>query len=466
MKIYNTLTRKEEEFVPIKKNEINMYVCGPTVYDLIHIGNARPIIIFDCFRRYLEYLGYKVNYVQNFTDVDDKIINRANKEGKDSKEISEKYIKEYYKDVENLNVKKPTFAPKVTEHIDVIIKLIEKILENKHGYVVDGNVYFSAASFKDYGKLSNMPIEELESGEDVNSKDLKKSKLDFALWKAAKENEPFWESPWGRGRPGWHIECSAMSQHYLGETLDIHCGGIDLIFPHHENEIAQSESATNKKFANYWMHNGHVKIDGKKMSKSLGNFFTVREICEKYGYEPLRFLIVSSYYKTPINFTKDSLNQSKACLQRMCNFKKNIDFLIEKAKEGDEKESLKKEIKKFEEDFFSALNKDFNTADAVSNLFMFIRFVNGVLKQEEDVSKAFLVDVKEKFLKFIEILGIVTDKSCYTIPEEVLIINEKRQKARKEKNFELADKLREEINSLGYIVEETRNGTKIYKKEK
>ena len=466
MKIYNTLTRKEEEFVPIKKNEVNMYVCGPTVYDFIHIGNARPIIIFDCFRRYLEYLGYKVNYVQNFTDIDDKIINRANEEGKDSKEISEKYIKEYYKDVEKLNVKRPTVAPKVTEHIDIIIKLIEKILENKHGYIVDGNVYFSAASFKDYGKLSNMPIDELESGEDVNSKDLKKNKLDFALWKAAKENEPFWESPWGKGRPGWHIECSAMSQHYLGETLDLHCGGIDLIFPHHENEIAQSEAATNKKFANYWMHNGHVKIDGKKMSKSLGNFLTVREIGEQYGYEPLRFLIVSSYYKTPINFTKDSLNQSKASLQRIHNFKENLDFLIVKSKNEEERKDLEKEIKKYEEEFFSALNKDFNTADAVSYLFMLIRFVNGILKREKDISKVFLISAKEKFLNFIEILGIVPDKNCYTIPEDVLKINEKRQKARKEKDFKLADELREKIVSLGYYVEETRNGTKIYKKEK
>ncbi len=469
MRIYNSLTKKLEEFVPINKDEVKIYVCGPTVYSLIHIGNARPIIIFDCFRRYLKYLGYSVKYVQNFTDIDDKIINRAKKEKLTTKELAEKYIKEYEKDVSNLNVEKPTISPKVTENINLIIKLIEKLIEKKYCYEVNGNVYFSVSSYEGYGKLSNMPLKELEKGKRVEISDLKKSALDFAVWKKAKEDEPSWQSPWGEGRPGWHIECSAMALHFLGQTIDLHCGGQDLIFPHHENEIAQSEAATGKIFSRFWMHNGHVKIDGSKMSKSSGNFLTVREIGEKYGYETLRFFILQAHYNMPINFTEESLKQSKLALKRIYNFKENLEFAIKNCKEEDEKKdeelnsSLQEKLKYYEKQFFNALDEDFNTALAISFVFELIRNFNTVLKEKRGVTRLNLSLAEKIFLKFMKILGIVEQKSYNNIPEKVLILFKNREDARKEKNFKLADELREEILKLGFQVEETRFGSKIKK---
>ncbi len=464
MKIYNSLTNKLEEFVPIKKKEVKIYVCGPTVYDYIHIGNGRPIIIFDCFRRYLEKKGYVVKYLQNFTDVDDKIINKAIEKKLNALEISNKYIKEYEKDAEKLNVKKPTLAPKVTENIDVIIRLISKIIEKKAAYVVDGNVYFDVESFKEYGKLSKMPIEELKKGVDVNLSEIKKNDLDFVLWKAAKEGEISWKSPWGEGRPGWHIECSAMAINFLGEEIDIHCGGKDLIFPHHENEIAQSEIATGKKFSNYWMHNGYIKIDGKKMSKSSGNFFTIRELGEKFGYDVVRFFVVQAHYRMPINFSHESLIQAKNALQRIYNFQSKIDFMLKNVKFDGVEKFLDETIKNYEKRFYDALDEDFNTAVAVSVLFEFIRWANRLLKENEDISSNSLKAINDLFLDFIDNLGILEKTNCYTIPEEILNIYEKREKARKEKDYKLADSLRNELEKMGYCVEETRNGSRIFPK--
>ena len=453
---------------PLDGRCFKIYVCGPTVYDYIHIGNARPIIIFDCFRQYLEHLGYKVKYVQNFTDVDDKIINRALKEGVSCSEISEKYIKEYEKDAESLGVKKPDVSPKVTENIELIINLIKKLIEKKYAYVSEGNVFFKTEKFKDYGKLSGIKLEELEEKEKGGISNLKENFLHFALWKAAKENEPFWQAPWGKGRPGWHIECSAMALKFLAETIDVHCGGQDLIFPHHENEIAQSEAATNKPFAKFWMHNGYIKIDGNKMSKSLGNFLTVREIGEKYGYDVLRFFIVQAHYKMPINFTKDSLKQSKVSLQRIYSFEENLNFLIENSSSFEQEPglNLEEELKNFKNSFFSALNEDFNTAIAVSVVFSYIRWVNVFLKKTPKLKKNWLILIKNTFLEFTKILGIVKNKNIEKIPEEVLKLQEKRDAARKEKNFTLADELRKEIEKLGYYVEETRIGSRIFLKDK
>lgn len=443
-----------------------MYVCGPTVYDKIHIGNARPIVIFDCFRKYLEHLGFVVKYVQNFTDIDDKIIKKANELKISPFELAEKYIKEYEKDAKLLGVFPPTVAPKVTKNIDLIIELIKSLVEKNYAYVSNGNVFFNALSFKDYGKLSNMPLKELEKGEMVLNSNFKKNPLDFVLWKSFKKGEPFWSSPWGNGRPGWHIECSALALNFLGETIDIHCGGQDLIFPHHENEIAQSEAKTNKKFSNYWMHNGHVKINGRKMSKSLGNFLTVREIGEKHGYDVLRFFIVSSHYKMPINFTKSSLSQSSASLKRMQTFKNNLNFFLNNLKEQEQKNAnLNKTLKEFEEEFFSALNEDFNTALAVSVIFKLIKWGNVFLKSQQNLNKADIFLIKNLFLKLTKILGILKETDC-NISKEVIFLKEQRDKARKEKNFVLADELRKKIEDLGYYVEETRFGSRIFKKQK
>ncbi len=468
MKIYNTLTKSLEEFIPSKDKIIKIYVCGPTVYDYIHIGNARPIVIFDCFRQYLKYLGYKVKYVQNFTDVDDKIINRALKEGVRCSDISEKYIKEYEKDASNLGVQKPDVAPKVTQNIELIVCLIKKLIDKNYAYVSEGNVFFKTEVFKEYGKLSGIKLDELEKKEKDYISDLKENFLHFALWKAAKKNEPFWQAPWGKGRPGWHIECSAMALNFLAETIDFHCGGQDLIFPHHENEIAQSEAATNKPFAKVWMHNGYIKIDGNKMSKSLGNFLTVREIGEKYGYDVLRFFIVQAHYKMPINFTKDSLQQSKVSLQRIYSFEENLNFLIENSKnfEQDPNLNLKDELNGFKNRFFNALDEDFNTAIAVSVIFSYIRWANIFLKQNENLRKNWLILIKETFLEFTKILGIVRNKVSQTIPKEVLKLQEQRNVARREKDFVLADELRRKIESLGYCVEETRFGSRIFLKDK
>ncbi len=464
MKIYNTLTRQKEEFKPINEGKVGIYVCGPTVYNYIHIGNARPICVFDVLRRFLKYIGYDVKFVQNFTDVDDKIIKRANEEGVEASEISEKYIKEYLTDLRGLNALEADISPKVTESMDIIIDLIKILVDKEYAYEVNGDVYFRTRKFKGYGKLINQSIDDLMSGARIDVNDIKEDPLDFALWKAAKEGEPFWESPWGKGRPGWHIECSAMSKHYIGKTIDIHGGGVDLIFPHHENEIAQSEAATDEPLANYWMHNGHINIDNKKMSKSAGNFFTTRDVAEKYGYEAIRYLMIQAHYRSPINYSIDLLEACKASLERLYNCRNSIDRVIVTAPDG----SLSDEVKEFLDNrktqFIDALSDDLNTADALSAVFELVREINTLVsggKANKDELKA----CGDIFDELTDVLGI-----CYNrdkdeaIPEEVQNLALQRQEARKAKDFAKADALRDKISELGYIIEETRQGTTIKKK--
>ncbi len=463
MKIYNTMSRKIEELVPMEENHVRIYACGPTVYNYIHIGNARPICAFDVLRRYLKYKGYKVTYVQNFTDVDDKIIRRANEEGVSPSKISEKYINEYKKDAHGLNVMDADIQPKVTENIDIIIGIVKKLVESGHAYEKNGDVYFRTRSFPEYGKLSGQPIEELRAGARIDVNDIKEDPLDFAVWKGAKPGEPYWDSPWGQGRPGWHIECSAMSSRYLGETLDIHCGGQDLIFPHHENEIAQSESASGKLFSNYWMHNGYINIDNKKMSKSLGNFFTVREVAQKYGYEVIRYMMVQAHYRSPINYCKELLDACKASLERLYTCRDTIDRAAAAAKSGDVKDEAKELFAKRRSQFEAAMDEDLNTADAVTALFELARDLNK-MSTDSTVSKEQLLMGAELFDTMTEILGILYNrKKADDVPAEIKSLAEKRAAARKAKDFALADKLRDEIAALGWQVKETRQGTEITK---
>ncbi len=463
MKIYNTMSRKTEELVPMEDNHVRIYACGPTVYNYIHIGNARPICAFDVLRRYLKYKGCKVTYVQNFTDVDDKIIRRANEEGVDSLEISEKYIEEYKKDAHGLNVMDADVHPKVTESMDLIIDIVKKLVESGHAYECQGDVYFRTRSFETYGKLSGQPIEELQSGARIDVNDIKDDPLDFAVWKSAKPGEPYWESPWGKGRPGWHIECSAMSSHYLGETLDIHCGGQDLIFPHHENEIAQSEAANGKTFANYWMHNGYINIDNKKMSKSLGNFFTVREVAEKYGYEVIRYMMVQAHYRSPINYCKELLDACKASLERLYTCRDTLDRAIAAAQNGTVTEEAKNIFNSRRAQFEAAMDEDLNTADAVTALFELARDLNK-MSADNTVSKEQLIEGTKLFDVMTEVLGILYNrKAADEIPAEVKELAEKRAAARKAKDFAEADRLRDEIAALGWQIKETRQGTEITK---
>lgn len=464
MKVYNTLTRQKEEFKTIHPNEVDMYACGPTVYNYIHIGNARPIIVFDCLRSYFEFRGYKVKFVQNFTDVDDKIIKKANEEGVEASEISEKYIKEYEKDAKGLNVRPATIHPKVTQSMDMIIDIVKHLVENGYAYESQGDVYFRTTKFKDYGKLSHMPLEDLEAGNRVEVSDIKEDPMDFAVWKSAKPGEPAWDSPWGKGRPGWHIECSAMATNYLGKTIDLHCGGQDLIFPHHENEIAQSECATGAVFANYWMHNGYINVDNRKMSKSLGNFFTVREVAEKFGYEPIRYMMLQAHYRSPINYNVEVIEQCKASLERMYHFKKNIAFALSKAEEGAFADGQKEAILARKQQFIDAMEDDFNTADAISAVFELIRDVNPLISGETLGSKQHIAFAKQIFDELIGVLGLLYNDKEEEIPAEVTALVEQRAAARKEKNFKLADELRGQIAALGYAIEETRQGTKLIKK--
>ena len=465
MKIYNTLSRKIEEFHPINSEEVTMYSCGPTVYNYIHIGNARPIIIFDCFRKYLEYRGYKVKFVQNFTDIDDKIIKKANEENQTAEIIAKKYIEEYEKDAAGLGVSPPTIAPKVTKSIDIILKMVEKLISSGHACEAGGDVYFKTESFKKYGELSNIQIENLLVGQRIEINSLKKSPLDFALWKASKPGEPYWKSPWGNGRPGWHIECSAMAVNYLGKTIDIHCGGQDLIFPHHENEIAQSECSTNAKFANYWMHNGYINIDNEKMSKSKGNFLTVREIAEKHGYSPIRYMMLQAHYKTPINYSDEMIDQCKASLNRILTFKENLGFSISRSNSGTISKKDEQTIKKYRDDFIRVMDNDFNTADGISIIFEFIRDMNKYVSGSRPTSREHLQLIKDLFEELTNILGIAQKCNLNPqIPEKVLDLFEKRKIARKNKDFQTADQLREEIENLGFLVEETRQGSRILPK--
>ncbi len=457
MKIYNTLTRQKEELKTVKPNTVKIYVCGPTVYNYIHVGNARPICVFDTLRRYLEYKGYNVEYVQNFTDVDDKIIKRANEENVSYSEIPERYIKEFLIDTKGLNVKAPTYAPKVSENMNEIIQLVQTLIDKGHAYKVDNDVYFRTKSFDEYGKLSHMPLEELEAGARIEVNSVKEDPMDFALWKGAKPNEPSWEAPFGNGRPGWHIECSAMAKRYLGDTIDIHCGGQDLVFPHHENEIAQSECANGVCFSHYWMHNAYINIDNKKMSKSLNNFFTTREIANKYGYEPIRFLMIQSHYRSQINFTSEVIESCIASLQRLYNCKDSLNRVSDFGEYND--------ISKLEEyfnNFINALDDDFNTADAISFMFELVREINkGIM---ENPTKEYVEKAKASFFTMCDILGLLYQNKEDDIPAEVLELAEKRKQARKDKDFALADILRDEIANLGYSIEETRQGTRIIKK--
>ena len=457
MKIYNTLTRQKEEFVPVHPGKVGMYVCGPTVYNYIHIGNARPMIIFDTVRRYFEYKGYEVNYVSNFTDVDDKIIKKANEEGVTATEIAERYIKECKQDMEALNIKPATHQPRATEEIGGMIKMIQTLIKKGHAYEVDGTVYFKTRSFKDYGKLSKKNIDDLEAGHreiKVTGEEGKKDPLDFVLWKPKKEGEIAWDSPWGEGRPGWHIECSEMSKKYIGDTIDIHAGGEDLIFPHHENEIAQSEACNGEKFANYWMHNGFLNINNKKMSKSAGNFFTVREIGEKYPLQVIRFFMLSAHYRTPLNFSDTLVESAKTGLDRILTA---IDLCREMAAKEETGSLSKEETEHFVKKFEDAMEDDFNTADAVSAIFEIVRESNSTVKD-------FSADYAKKVLKVLEdlcsVLGIETTKEEEILDEEIEKLIEERQAARKNKDFARADEIRDQLLEQGIVLKDTREGVK------
>ncbi len=464
MKLFNSLTRTKEEFKPIDPNEVKMYSCGPTVYNFFHIGNARPFIVFDVLRRYMEYRGYTVKFVQNFTDIDDKVIKRANEEGVTYKDVAEKYIDEYFVDAKGLGIREATVHPRATENIDAIIDIVKTLVDKGYAYESEGDVYFRALKFKDYGKLSKQPIEDLVAGARISVGEKKEEATDFALWKAAKPGEPAWESPWGMGRPGWHIECSAMANRYLGKTIDIHSGGVDLTFPHHENEIAQSEAANGCQFANYWLHNAFLNIDNKKMSKSLGNFFTVRDAAGVYGYEAIRFFMLSAHYRSPINYSEESLKQAKAALERLRNAENNMEFLSENG-ENSPLTSEQKEIltgfDKYREKFISAMDDDINTADAIAAIFELVRDVNTALSANgtREFAKESLIRVRE----LCDVLGLLDKKEEASLDSEIEDMIAKRQAARKEKNFAEADRIRDELQKMGIILEDTPQGVKWHR---
>ena len=464
MKVYNTLTRKKEELVPITPGEIKIYACGPTVYNYIHIGNARPLCIFDILRRYLEYRGYNVKFVQNFTDIDDKIIRRANEEHVDFSEISERYIKEFWTDADGLNVRHATINPKATENIDAIIQIISTLIEKGYAYEAQGDVYFSTEKFKDYGKLSHQPLEDLEAGARIMVGEVKREPMDFAVWKAAKPGEPAWDSPWGKGRPGWHIECSAMNWRYLGDTIDIHCGGQDLIFPHHENEIAQSECFTGNPFAHYWMHNGYINVDNVKMSKSLGNFFTVRDVAEKYGYEPIRYLLISAQYRSPINYSTDIIEQCIAALNRLYTCRDSLDFELKNAAdaEHDGDKAIIDGFNKYREQFIAAMDDDLNTADAIASIFELVRDINTNVVGKTP-SKALVEGAIAMFDELTGVLGLVYNRKTETLDSDVEALIEARTNARKEKNWAEADRIRDQLKEMGIVLEDTAQGVKWHR---
>ena len=464
MKVYNTLTRKKEELVPITPGEIKMYACGPTVYNYIHIGNARPLCIFDILRRYLEYCGYNVKFVQNFTDIDDKIIRRANEEHVDFSEISERYIKEFWTDADGLNVRHATVNPKATENIDAIIHIISTLIEKGYAYEAQGDVYFSTEKFKDYGKLSHQPLEDLEAGARIMVGEVKREPMDFAVWKAAKPGEPAWDSPWGKGRPGWHIECSAMNWRYLGDTIDIHCGGQDLIFPHHENEIAQSECFTGKPFAHYWMHNGYINVDNVKMSKSLGNFFTVRDVAEKYGYEPIRYLLISAQYRSPINYSTDIIEQCISALNRLYTCRDSLDFELKNASdaEHDGDRAIIDGFGKYREQFIDAMDDDLNTADAIASIFELVRDINTNVVGKTP-SKALVEGAISVFDELTGVLGLVYNRKTETLDSDIEALIEARTNARKEKNWAEADRIRDQLKEMGIVLEDTAQGVKWHR---
>ncbi len=458
MKIFNTMSRRKEEFVPVDKKEVKIYACGPTVYNFIHIGNARPLCVFDVLRRYLEYRGYNVRFVQNFTDVDDKIIKRANEENSTFEEISQKYIEEFWTDAHGLNFKDATVHPKATENIDEIINIIKSLEEKGYAYAVDGDVYYRTLKFDGYGKLSHQPIDDLQSGARIAVGEKKEDPLDFALWKAAKEGEPYWDSPWGKGRPGWHIECSAMNKRYLGNTIDIHCGGQDLIFPHHENEIAQSEAANGCMFSKYWMHNGYINVDNVKMSKSLGNFKTVREIADVYGYEVIRYFLISSHYRSPINYNLEIIEQCKSALERLYNCRESLDFAVKNAKcdIADDEEILAL-IDSRKEQFINSMDDDLNTADGLAAVFDLVSDINTKIINKE-VSKNVCEKATAMFDELTGVLGLVYNRKSNDIDADIEKLIEERQQARANKDWATADKIRDELKAQGITLKDTPQG--------
>ena len=457
MRIFNTMSRSKEEFVPVDENEVKIYACGPTVYNYIHIGNARPLCVFDVLRRYLEYRGYNVKFVQNFTDIDDKIINRANEEGSTFEKISKKYIEEFWTDAHGLNFKDATVHPKATENIDEIINIIKSLEEKGYAYAVNGDVYFRTLKFKEYGKLSHQPIEDLVSGARIAVGDIKENPLDFALWKGAKEGEPYWESPWGKGRPGWHIECSAMNRKYLGKTIDIHCGGQDLVFPHHENEIAQSECANDCTFSKYWMHNGYINVDNVKMSKSLGNFKTVREIADVYGYEVIRYFLISSHYRSPINYNLEIIEQCKSALERLYTCRESLDFAIKNAAHIDDDVDLINALNGRREQFIEAMDDDLNTADGLSAVFELVKDINTKIL-DKAVSENVCKTAAKVFDELCGVLGILYNRKSNDLDAEIEALIEKRQEARKNRDFATADKIRDDLKAQGIILKDTPQG--------
>jgi len=464
MQVFNTLTRKKEEFVPIEENKVRMYSCGPTVYNYFHIGNARPFIIFDTLRRYFEYRGYEVKFVQNFTDIDDKMIKRANEEGITVKELAERFIAEYYTDAQGLGVRAASVHPRATENIDAIIDMIKTLIDKGHAYEVNGDVYFDTKSFGGYGKLSHQPLEELEAGARIEVNDVKRDPMDFALWKAEKPGEPSWESPWGKGRPGWHIECSAMANRYLGKTIDIHCGGQDLAFPHHENEIAQSESANGCEFSHYWMHNGYINVDNVKMSKSLNNFFTVRDVAKVYGYEPVRFFMLSAHYRSPINYSADILEQAKTSLERIYTCKENLEFVLsgDVFGEAENRQEIIDRLDSRKQQFIDAMDNDLNTADAIAAIFELVKDANTIAAPEGRADRETVRHAYDLLMELCGVLGLLTRKK-ENLDSDIEELIEKRRQARKEKNFKLADEIRDGLKARGIILEDTPQGVKWHR---
>ncbi|MEG0074941.1 MAG: cysteine--tRNA ligase [Eubacterium sp.] len=461
MKLYNTLTHSKEEFIPIEQGKVRMYSCGPTVYNYFHIGNARPFIVFDVLRRYLEYIGYDVKFVQNFTDVDDKIINRSIEEGITAAEVADKYIKEYFIDADALGIHRADVHPRVSDHMREIIEMIKTLEEKGLAYNVNGNVYYQVEHFHDYGKLSKQSIEDLKSGARIDINDEKHSPLDFALWKKKKDGEPYWESPWGQGRPGWHIECSAMSRKHLGDSIDIHGGGQDLIFPHHENEIAQSEGSCGCNFANYWVHNGYININNEKMSKSKGNFFTVRDIAKHYDLEVVRMFMLMAHYRSPVNFSDELLGQAQNALERLYNAKFQMEFLLENTKTEtatNEEKIWINHLKHYKNSFIAAMDDDLNTADAISSIFELVRDANSTLKDTS--SKECVNAALSLFKELTDVIGLVVKNKENDLESEVEDLIAKRQEARKNKNFALSDQIRDDLLARGIILEDTREGVK------
>ena len=464
MQIYNSKTRRKEEFVPIHPGEARIYACGPTVYNYFHVGNARPFIVFDVLRRYLEHRGYKVTFVQNFTDIDDKMIRRANEEGITVKELGDRFIAEYYKDAQALGIRPATVHPRATEHIPQIIALVQRLVDKGLAYEVNGDVYFDTAAFPGYGSLSGQNLEDLEAGARIEVDSAKKNPADFAVWKAQKPGEPAWPSPWGMGRPGWHIECSAMSMEYLGETFDIHCGGKDLLFPHHENEVAQSEGATGKPYVHYWMHNGFINVNNEKMSKSLGNFFTVRDVAEKYGYEPIRYLLISAQYRSPINYSTDIIEQCISALNRLYTCRDSLDFELKNASdaEHDGDRAIIDGFGKYREQFIDAMDDDLNTADAIASIFELVRDINTNVVGKTP-SKALVEGAISVFDELTGVLGLVYNRKTETLDSDIEALIEARTNARKEKNWAEADRIRDQLKEMGIVLEDTAQGVKWHR---